>query len=194
MTLERKKMKIGIDIDGVIAEVTAPIMKEFGEKKTIEDVVHWNYISDLIGKKNFWIGYFKVWQEGKVIPLKENIKSIIAFYKLKNQLDFISRTLEIDFISCRDKKIRKCTLKFLKKNGLDKIGKLILVKQQKEKFELGYDFIIDDNNRYIPRKEESKLCLITMPWNKDFDEEPLEKVNRFNNVGEALAHIDYFEK
>lgn len=176
-------MKIGIDIDGVIADFVTSFRAIIKEKFDLE------------------FGYEDIREHDlyKVLGIgeQEAVELIISTfdYNLNTQPDAIesirklSKDHEIVLITARPKEVEDITKKWLKEKGIE-YNKLIIVTEGNKHLteKEGFDVIIDDHLKEIIRwTQKVPLVLVyNHPWNKS--------LNIKNNFERVYSWEDILEK
>ena len=159
-------MKIGVDIDGVIADFVGsflPLLNKYCECK-LEDIINYDF------EKNININITqeenkKLWKE---IEKNRIFKELKLIKGCQAALKKISKGNTIIQISSRKKKVHIDTVKWLRKNKIP-FAKLELVDNIKSKVSkmIGCDIILEDNlevARMLGAKGKLVL-LFVYPWN-----------------------------
>ena len=176
-------MKIGIDIDGVIADFVSsflPLINKYCECK-IEDIINYDFGKNINIKDS---ENEKLWREVE----KKNIYKELALIKgSKSALKKLVGKNEVVIISSRKQKAEIETLKWLKRHGMP-FKKLELASNIKEKVAKmsTCDIVIEDSLE-IARMVGSKgvpVLLFDYPWNKIG-----KNIKRIKDWGQALQQI-----
>ena len=178
-------MKIGIDIDGVIADFVSSFRVLIKEKFDLEfgyEDIREHDLYKMLG-----------------ISEKEALELIISTfdYDLNTQLDAVesirklSSTHEIVLVTARPEKTEEITKKWLKAKGIE-YDKLIIVTEGNKHLlteKEGFDVIIDDHLKEIVRWiEKVPLVLVyNQPWNKSLNiKNNFERVYSWKGILERL--------
>ena len=180
-------MKIGIDIDGVIADFVGsflPKLNKICDCKFHEIVSHdfKNNVSvDETAYKRLWkeeVGKCKIYEA--LLPIKG----------AKEGLAYIADNHEIKIISSRGENSRQITENWLNKNNIPFSSlELVQNKRQKVLLMMNCDLIIEDELE-IARMLDSlgkQVILFEYPWTKE-----CEKTKRVKNWDEVMKLIDKF--
>lgn len=188
-------MKIGIDIDEVIAD----FMKHFLEYSNSKNNTSFR-LSD--------IKSYHLWETEIHDSKEESVKEVLEFQNsgefegvsliegVKDVLEKISKTHEIYFITSRPEDIKDKTENFLRKNFPKNKFKVIYsgeIYGGKSKAEICNDFeipiMIEDNAFYALDCANNgiKVFLLDKPWNKIYEEHP--NIIKINHLKEVLEQI-----
>jgi len=176
-------MKIGIDIDNVIADFARAFLPRLAKhcKCSFEDVVSYDF------HKNFDISdrkFKRLWNKIE----KDKIYNELALIKgAHNALSKLSKKNKIILITSRKKRFYRQTLKWLKKHKLP-FAKLEVVGSTKEKIDkMSRCELVLEDDLEVARMIESKgvqVVLFNYPWNKIG-----RKIKRVNNWQQAIKFI-----
>lgn len=158
-------MKIGIDIDGIIADFVSYFLPKLNKycKCSFSDIVNYDFEKNIdINKEDIK----KLWEECDKYKIYKELKivkgSVGALKKLVKKHDII-------LITSRHKKHKKDTLHWLKKNEI-KFTKLMMASDIKEKVNMmsKCDLVIEDSLEVARMVEarEIPVLLFDYPWNK----------------------------
>ena len=139
------KLKIAIDVDGVLADMHTPCFQLLGLKLTSDDVKRWDFFEDLqIDRRQFWETYKRLWKEHyEMIPLiEEEAATIIA--KLREKF-------EVHIVTSRPEETYSGTILWLKYRGIT-YDKIILLPPLADKTEYieEYLFLVDTTQTSLP--------------------------------------------
>jgi uncharacterized HAD superfamily protein len=152
------KLKIAVDVDGVLADVYSPIFQILGLPYTWKDVRKYDFFADLrVDKQAFWDAYKKLWSEKyTTIPLmEEDAPAIIA--KLRQRY-------EVHILSSRPKEVFAGTVLWLKYKGIECDGiHLLPPKADKTRFLHNFQILVDDNPEFV---RDARVILFDRPWNQ----------------------------
>ena len=192
-------MKIGIDIDEVIAEFVKSyilLLKERGIFVNYEDVINYH----------FWES-FPITKEEDERYIKEFFNSH-HFDEIKlvdgsqSSINFLSKNHEIYFITSRPSSIKEKTCQFIHANfSLSELNIFFSgdfhLGNGKTKAEicreLHIDLMIEDNKNYALdcAKNGIKVILLGRPWNKDFKGH--KNISKVDSWSEILEEIKQYE-
>ena len=152
-------MKIGIDIDGTLAEPMSILCKKYG----IEIPSTWNYFKTIGMTDQFSKDFCAVWNDHwDIVPLIENDASETMHALVDKGVEFTAVTAlygndKLKWIDLHD---LPCTNMVCVNHGVDKAKYF-------------YDLFVDDSPvNYEAFKKEGKRCaLFNRPWNRDIDAE-----------------------
>jgi 5'(3')-deoxyribonucleotidase len=166
------KMKVSVDVDGVLFDIMEPFCEMFNKryntrfKKT--DVCQWDFFLDWnVKKQDVFDLFFEIYNDPSPVPLiDENAPEI---------LEKLNKRHIIDIVSARTKNYTTQLKKELAMHGIEQsihYKQLILVHNSPKdiKITLDYDLYIDDNPHLaesIKKEEELILLLYSQPWNDD---------------------------
>jgi uncharacterized HAD superfamily protein len=171
------KLKIAVDVDGVLANVYDPIFKELGLDYTSDDVRKWDFFDELgVDRQNFWKTYKKLWSEKfHLIPLIEEDASAM--------IRELRRCFEVHIMSCRFRTTFIGTLMWLQQYNIEYDGLVFLPPSaDKTKYLDNYLVLVDDNPAY---SHHEKVILYDRPWNRY-----VEAKRRIRSLRELLEIVD----
>jgi len=177
-----KKYIIACDLDGVLADIVKPTLRNIEEemaiKKTNDDIKHYDMTIDLGLPWDYIIGAFrKAWREyEKIEPVDPNIPNILNRLHEKSEIYIVTSSVG------NDEEI----IGWLKKNNIV-YDRLIHVKRDIEKLNVKADIFIEDNPHLaVELKNAGKLVImLKQPWNIEF---------RNNGVAFAMDWNELFSK
>lgn len=161
-------MNIGIDIDGVLADLTTPTLDLYNQKfrtsLTKQDMISWDYLPKLgkIDRKEQTKLFNQCWNQD-LVKLEEPEVGQILYHlrKLRHKITIISH---------RDPPTIPAVVSWLERNWL-KYDNLIFLSHNQNK--LKYVDILIDDHPFTAQKAgefpEASFYLRTQPWNKDID-------------------------
>jgi uncharacterized HAD superfamily protein len=189
------KIKIGIDIDEVVAEFMKKYF-EFHNKKNNTSLVLEN------------LRNYHLWECGIHNSKEESIKDVLEFQNsadfddielidgAKEGINFLSENYEIFFITSRPSILKEKTEIFFRNNFPNNnfqfifSGEIYGGKSKSDICEdLGVQFMIEDNAEYALScaKNQIKTFLLEKPWNKNYENHNnLIKVQNWNEILEKL--------
>jgi 5'(3')-deoxyribonucleotidase len=181
-----KKLRLGIDLDGVVADFTAGWMnfynQEHGTQLAVEDSISWDGLVDLTHFKN--MGEFWDWSsdlEGRSVfwhlePFPGSIEALNALAEDGHHIAIL--TTKPDF-AIHD------TMDWLARHRLPTKEIHIL----EDKWRVECDIYLDDSPHVLPRlakeRPESVVCRYVRPWNRPVD--GTVDVNDFNEFREVVG-------
>jgi len=194
-------MKIGIDIDEVIAEYLKNFLEYLSSKKGIyidySDIKDYNSLSNVLGIDDEKVGDL-------IIDHTNNTLALLELELIEGSLEainFLDDNHEIYFITSRHPSNKIKTIDFFKKHFPNKNFKIIFSGDawggNKSKaeicLEIGCDFIIEDNSVYAKECASNgiKVILFDKPLNKL--EKPTKNIFRVRGWKEAIDKINKFE-
>jgi len=188
-------MKIGIDIDEVLAEFVRGYLEKYKEKYgkeiNFEDIFSYNLWEPLGISKQESIELADSYYDS---PEFNNIDLVEGAFEIIKKLN---KEHKLFFITSRPLKIKDKTNLFLNKYFSDINFELVFSNdffgsQRKSKSEicreLGIGLLIEDNKSYSLdcAKKGIKVFLFDKPWNKNFEHENVERVYSWNEILERL--------
>jgi len=191
-------MKIGIDIDEVVAEFVKQYLKVHNAKEgtelSSEDVYTYDLWDPLEITRERAIEITNEIYDHE--DLLENLSVVEGAIEAINKLN---ESHELFFITARHARVGEKTKRFFKKHFPENDFKIIhtgdfFKEQGKSKGEicqeLGIEVLIEDNLEWATKysKENIKIILLAKPWNKDFVEQ--ENFLRIGSWGEILKEIE----
>jgi len=188
-------MKIGIDIDDVLAEFARGYLEKYKEKYgkevKFEDIFSFDLWKPLGISKQESIELADSYYDS---PEFDNIDLVEGAFEIIKKLN---KEHKLFFITSRPLKIKDKTNLFLNKYFSDINFELVFSNdffgsQRKSKSEicreLGIGLLIEDNKSYSLdcAKKGIKVFLFDKPWNKNFEHENVERVYSWNEILERL--------
>jgi uncharacterized HAD superfamily protein len=195
--MENEKMKIGIDIDEIIAEYLKSFLEFLNSEKKISinynEVLNYNYIGQSKGLGKEQIQKYIQEHTAKEINLVE-LELIEGCLEAINLLD---DNHKVCFITSRHISNEKSTIQFFKKHFPDREFKIIFSGDiwggNKTKSEIckeeNCEIMIEDNADYALdcAKKDIKVLLLDKPWNKNYEKhENITKVENWKEILEKL--------
>lgn len=183
-------MKIGLDIDGVLADSDPAFrahMKELFQRPFFrKDVVCFDYqqcFSFTATQFNlFWDTFTKQgkWEKIKIMP---GVKPFLAHF----------RTKDIYVLTARPLELKKQTMAWLKRNRIT-CNKLIFMSRESKHHDvllhkLKFDYFIEDRFEFSKDLADLgiKVLLLNYPWNKQFGGYPgITRVNNWNKISKII--------
>jgi uncharacterized HAD superfamily protein len=174
------KLKIALDIDGVLADMHTPCFQTLRLNLTANDVRKWDFFDELgISREAFWDAYKKVWSEAYwLIPLIEpDAPTTIA--KLRQRY-------EVHIISSRPKETHTGTISWLRHRGVE-YDKIILLPPLTDKINFidNHLCLVDDNPSFA---HHPKVMLFDRPWNRH-----VETKRRIRSLRELLEIVELLD-
>ena len=191
-------MKIGVDMDGVIADFTSSalrnVKKEWGIDLAYEDVINhrmndtvfshmdteqklrWEYRKRDMYRHICPPGFF-----GQLDPYEGTIETLKVLHKLH---DVVIITKPLEWTFCPEEKYT-----WLNKQ-LGFKPNVILVNSMEAKGLIDVDVMVDDDPRVLKSLSSAVGIAVERPWNKEFLKwEPFKTVSSFNEVPDMLHEI-----
>lgn len=187
-------MKIGIDIEGVLADIHTLFIKKYNlgyqTKFRIEDITNWSLENTKIGIKDKEFAEFvrELWHNHwNEIPMIEED----AAEKLRTFSKFCEICIATNCVALdgRNAKLGETNLlKWMEKYGLF-YNRFIPLGMGKNKADLEYDYLIDDNPFLVEEMKKRKkfMFLYNRPWNKDINES--KYIKRIFSLSEVMGFL-----
>jgi 5'(3')-deoxyribonucleotidase len=193
-------MRIGIDMDGVIADAVSKLIdnankrfflkikeEDVGERGVQQAVI--NHLPDSYVKMRFTSPEEVkplIYSKGFFLSLKEYdgaIEAVKHLYKMRNEISFITKV--IDWETSPGEKFQ-----WINKRFSDIAYNFICVDKMSTKARVDVDLIIDDDPRVIKTFPRKKI-LIKRPWNRRFRKRTKEKdFIEVDSMKEAVEQIE----
>ncbi len=183
-------LKIGLDLDGVLAETMDAWCKkaneEFGKALKLEDLTTWASWG-LVGipKDDFYRILDEVWESWEEIPPTEN--------NIAEKVSKIERFGQIDIVTGRSLHTVEAVKKWLKHYKVE-YDHFVRVRGWRDKVYLNYDVYIDDAPELMPlisRRPLSWGILYDRPWNRDVVDMPrVLKAKNWDVIPELLQKVE----
>ena len=178
-------MRIGIDVDGVLADQERALLVLLNEihkqHYTYEDIDDWGAVERLfkISKGDMLRNMEQVWacgEVGRLIDLKELASLIMKHHILGNTVYIVSKRTPRSWPYV----IRWLDVEHTKVDGV------VFLAGDDSKFDYPIDLMIDDNPKLAVEAATygKELMLVDQPWNQVINNS--EWVTRVGSVGEAL--------
>lgn len=174
-----KKLRIGLDVDGVLADVIQAWLSYNNNIRSYiskSDITEWDFWKKFqIDKFDFYKELSLCWKSWENIPSTEESLSIVT--------SELSKFGTVDIVTAREESTHdhvKNWLKLKKINYKNYVG----VFEGTEKTKLDYDVFIDDS----PINAKSMLCegksviLYTQPWNLRFDDRRAQRIHQLKDA------------
>lgn len=179
-------MKIALDIDGVLADITVPWVNICNEIHNThlakEDVKTWNFWEVAgISRDEFFRIFSIAWREWKQVPPTES--------DLTTKVKDIQRHGQVDIVTGRSKDTITYVKKWLIHHQIP-YSDFINVRSGEEKILLDYDVFIDDAPINVVRAASLKkrVILYNQPWNNEVLDS--HWVRRAESFGEILCLVE----
>ncbi len=166
------KMKIAIDIDGVLLDIMITYLKIFNNKYNTKyekkDVTNWEFFKEWeVSEEEAFDIFYRIYQDSMLVPFIDNDAPEVM-RKLRNYYD-------VFIVSARTPEYENSIIKKLNFHNIKKgvhYEDLILLhhKPNDIKLSLDFDIYVDDNPNLvepIKRIVRKKLLLFDQPWNQD---------------------------
>jgi 5'(3')-deoxyribonucleotidase len=186
--LERRggwKMRIAVDLDGVLANSMKAWLKIWYEEKgqliKFEELDDWFFWKKLnINEEDFARILNKAWKRWIEIPPTED--------RIGEKVCRLKTLGEVDILTARPKNTEKYALKWLNYYGV-RFNRYVWARNSEAKAKLGYDVYIDDSPYMVEvLKDTGKILLLySQPWNRSVQENV--NVIIVKNLDEAYFHL-----
>ena len=188
-------MKIGIDIDDVVVELTKEYVRFYnkanGTNFRFEDIYTYYLEKPLNTTKEEAVKLMFEFYE------TEDFDNLVLVEGAKELVSELSKNHEIFFITARPLKIKERTRFFLEKHFPDVPLNILhsgdFLGERKTKADIcldqGIKFLIEDNHVYALdcARKGVKVFLLEKPWNKNHEEHP--NIVKINHLKEVLEQI-----
>jgi len=189
--MTKNKIKIGIDVDGVLRDFDAKVMeiakREFPDK-VLHDITHgWDYPNinmDIKDLSKLWKESHceEIYREAPLMPnVKEELKSLKEWCRAQRQrYSFAIATAQIPYNAAH-------TLYWLGKHSFNFLEVYI----SQYKYKLDIDILIDDSPKNYTQwvesgRNESDFVLFDRPYNTDCP--ATNRINKLSDVIELLKN------
>lgn len=182
-------MNIGIDVDGVLADIhaaTLPLVKKYtGTHIEKPDISHWYYVSEEAGIPNWTFIRImaEAWQDFKNVPLEETgiSDSLSQLMRRGHHVTIVTQRTRETFANV-------CLWLDMHRIPYDD---LVFSSGTLDKLTFPIDVLVDDSPRIMHtarHSPEKKLFLRDQPWNRDVTDVP-PNAERVSNLAEAVERI-----
>ena len=180
-------MRVGVDIDGVLADIEAPILVMLRERHGIEiareDITRWGYVVEEFGiSTSEYLGMMdEAWAQGDV-PLEEP--------DLAESLRRIKRSGNVvTIITKRTRPSHPAVVRWLHDRGLWYDALVFVWGESKLNYPI--DILVDDHPRIVEqavRHPNKTVFLRDQPWNRSVERFPInaERISSLRYVAERL--------
>lgn len=164
--MSRRRLRIALDLDGVLAESMEvwckKVNKEFDLSLKVEDLDGWSSWKKFgISKDDFYRILDESWQDWEEVPPTEP--------QLASKVARIEEFGEIDVVTGRSKKTEEAARKWVEHQGVG-YRQFVRVTGWRDKIVLDYDVYIDDAPDLMPLVSETPMrwaILYDRPWNRN---------------------------
>ena len=182
----RAKFKIGVDIDGVIADQVTGVLplinKKLGTTYSFKDWNSYDWMTDTTGLSTAGVLQFMEvsWDQETIPPMEENITETLAEIRNMGSLIIISK---------RTFKSHAKVVETLQRWGI-KYDAICLLEGSEEKQDYPLDVLIDD----YPKEGYSDMPLIVIdqPWNQEIKTD--WHTSRVNTVADSIPILNMLKK
>ena len=192
------KLKIGIDIDGVIADYVKKFL-EFYNKKTRSNFTSKDWVT-----YNFWDFIPMTKEEGKVLMDEfyslEDFDEIPLIEGSKEAIDRLAKQNQIYIITARPLRWNEKTNNFFKRHFPGKQIELIHSRDKEDntiyKREIceshGIRILVEDHGSIALQCAERGVLvfLLNLPYNKGVSHEKIVRVNNWNEIVEKINEMN----
>jgi uncharacterized HAD superfamily protein len=186
--LTTEKLKIGLDVDGVLADVIHTWL-DYNNKirKAIskEEISEWDFWGRYqIDKYDFYKELSLCWQTWHKIPSTEE--------NLSTTTSALSHVGEVDIVTAREESTHTYVKSWLSSQKIT-YKNYVGVLEGLEKTKLDYDIFIDDSpiNAKSMLNAGKTVILYTQPWNLNFND---PRVKRIYTLKDAISIIKSITK
>jgi len=186
--LTTEKLKIGLDVDGVLADVIHTWL-DYNNKirKAIskEEISEWDFWGRYqIDKYDFYKELSLCWQTWHKIPSTEE--------NLSTTTSTLSHVGEVDIVTAREESTHTYVKSWLSSQKIT-YKNYVGVLEGLEKTKLDYDIFIDDSpiNAKSMLNAGKTVILYTQPWNLNFND---PRVKRIYTLKDAISIIKSITK
>lgn len=178
-----EKMKVGLDVDGVLADVIQVWLSynnQFRSAILKEEISEWDFWKRFhIDKFEFYKELSICWQSWKNIPTTETNLSATTFE--------LSQIGSVDIVTARDESTHPSVQNWLNSKNIS-YRNYVGVPEGPEKTKLDYDVFIDDSpiNAKSMLDAGKRVILYTQPWNSKFND---PRAKRIFQLKEAIPII-----
>lgn len=179
-------MKIGLDVDGVLADVIDTWLS-YSNKIRPEilrsQISEWDFWKrHKINKFDFYTELSYCWRSWENIPPTEN--------NLASATDQLSNLGTVDIVTARDDSTHNDVKKWLKFHKI-KFKNYVGVIEGTEKSKLDYDIFIDDSplNAKSMLEKGKAVILYSQPWNISFEDKRATRIYELKNAVQIIDNI-----
>ncbi len=181
-----RKIKIGLDVDGVLADVIETWISYNNKIRTHitkSEIVEWDFWKrSRIEQFNFFEELSNCWKNWEIIPPTES--------QLSLDIDEMSKIGSVDIVTAREKSTNHYVKNWLRSKNIH-YSKYVQVSEGPEKANLDYDVFIDDSP--INAKEivdaSKNIIIYNQPWNLRFNDPHAKRIDRLKDSIPLLKSI-----
>lgn len=179
-------MKIGLDVDGVLADVIQSWISYNNKIRTMiykSEISEWDFWKKFkIDKFDFYKELSMCWVSWKNIPPTENDLSLATRDLLKLGT--------VDIVTAREESTHIYVKNWLKSKGII-YNNYVGVLEGIEKTRLDYDVFIDDSpiNAKSMLDGDKSVILYTQPWNLDFTDSRAKRIYKLKDSISAIKTL-----
>jgi len=178
-------MRIALDVDGVLADLTGMILKIYGEETGVylerEIVTEWEFWTKLgMSRREFVDLIVRAWLRwDEINPLEDD---------LAEDTRSLLRLGRVDILTQRPASTIQPVKRWLKEHGVS-YHSFTWVPLKSSKTNFQYDFYIDDSPHLAEqlRKLRRRILLYDQPWNRNLRES--EYVMRVKSLDDCLGYL-----
>ncbi len=172
-------MKIGLDVDGVLADVIQSWLSYNNKIRTTiskSDITEWDFWKNFqINKFDFYKELSLCWSSWESIPATEMDIS-------RSSID-LSKLGTVDIVTAREESTHAHVKNWLESKKIT-YSNYVGVLEGIEKTKLDYDIFIDDSpiNAKSMLDANKIVLLYTQPWNINFHDERVRRIHRLKDA------------
>ena len=179
-------LKIGLDVDGVLADVIQSWLSYNNKvRSTIlkSEISEWNFWEKFqINKFDFYKELSMCWSSWENIPPTENDISLAT--------TDLSKLGTVDIVTAREESTHVHVKNWLKSKKIT-YNNYVGVLEGIEKTKLDYDIFIDDSpiNAKSMLDGNKSVMLYTQPWNLNFDDPRAKRIYKLKDAVSAIKTL-----
>ena len=178
-----KKLKIALDVDGVLADVIESWLiynNKIRPSITKDDITNWDFWKKFkINRYDFYEELTSCWKNWNSIPPTENNLSIIT--------QNLSTFGQVDIVTARELSTDSFVKNWLKLHDIT-YQNYVSVIDGPMKADLDYDVFIDDSPlnaiKFLQRKKN--VFLYSQPWNQHISDQNIQRISTLSEAVEKL--------
>ncbi len=177
--LVSKKLKIGLDVDGVLADVIQAWLSYNNKMRSNilkSEISEWDFWKKLhIDKFDFYRELSLCWQSWEDIPTTEN-----TLFTVTAELAKLGK---VDIVTAREESTHIHVKRWLKSKKIFYTN-YVVVLEGTEKTKLDYDIFIDDSpiNAKSMLDAGKSVIIYTQPWNLSFDDSRVKRIYQLKDA------------
>ena len=183
------KLRIAVDLDGVLAESMVVWCRlaneEFGTRLKMKDLDSWSaWKKSQISKDDFYRILDASWDDWRDIPPTEP--------RIARKVARIEKFGDIDVVTGRSKRTEEAAKNWIDSQRIQ-YGHFVRVQGWRDKIYLDYDVYIDDAPYLMPlvsHDPKAWAILYDRPWNQSVSEMPkVQRAESWNQIPELMEEI-----